>query len=385
MDRDFQATTSHPSAVTGSPVTRPVPHSADVSAAVSLRDVTKRFGSEVVAVDNMNLDIRDGEFFSLLGPSGCGKTTTLRMIAGLEFPTEGSVQIFGEEMGIRPPNKRPVNTVFQSYALFPHMNVADNVGFGLRMRKVDETEIRRTVAETIELVHLKGMDRRRPRELSGGQQQRVALARALVNRPKVLLLDEPLGALDLKLRQAMQRELKEIQNNVGITFIYVTHDQAEALTMSDRIGVMNEGRLVQVGSPEDIYRSPVNLFVARFVGEASFLPGEVAKPGIVQLRGGEMVKVDSELAAGTTVTVALRPEMADIRPSAAEVLAGNNAIDGRVVSAIFQGESMLYEVDVGVSGSFSVHVENLPGRKRWGVGEEVVVEFHPEAALALAQ
>jgi spermidine/putrescine transport system ATP-binding protein len=183
----------------------------------------------------------------------------------------------------------------------------------------------------------------------------------------------------------MQRELKEIQNNVGITFIYVTHDQAEALTMSDRIGVMNEGRLVQVGSPEDIYRSPVNLFVARFVGEASFLPGEVAKPGIVQLRGGEMVKVDSELAAGTTVTVALRPEMADIRPSAAEVLAGNNAIDGRVVSAIFQGESMLYEVDVGVSGSFSVHVENLPGRKRWGVGEEVVVEFHPEAALALAQ
>jgi spermidine/putrescine transport system ATP-binding protein len=385
MDRDFQATTSHPSAVTGSPVTRPVPHSADVSAAVSLRDVTKRFGSEVVAVDNMNLDIRDGEFFSLLGPSGCGKTTTLRMIAGLEFPTEGSVQIFGEEMGIRPPNKRPVNTVFQSYALFPHMNVADNVGFGLRMRKVDETEIRRTVAETIELVHLKGMDKRRPRELSGGQQQRVALARALVNRPKVLLLDEPLGALDLKLRQAMQRELKEIQNNVGITFIYVTHDQAEALTMSDRIGVMNEGRLVQVGSPEDIYRSPVNLFVARFVGEASFLPGEVAKPGIVQLRGGEMVKVDSELAAGTTVTVALRPEMADIRPSAAEVLAGNNAIDGRVVSAIFQGESMLYEVDVGVSGSFSVHVENLPGRKRWGVGEEVVVEFHPEAALALAQ
>jgi spermidine/putrescine transport system ATP-binding protein len=379
MDRDFQATTSHPQAVTGSPVTRPVPHSPDASAAVSLRDVTKRFGSEVVAVDNMNLDIRDGEFFSLLGPSGCGKTTTLRMIAGLEFPTEGSVQIFGEEMGIRPPNKRPVNTVFQSYALFPHMNVAENVGFGLRMRKVDETEIRRTVAETIELVHLKGMDKRRPRELSGGQQQRVALARALVNRPKVLLLDEPLGALDLKLRQAMQRELKEIQNNVGITFIYVTHDQAEALTMSDRIGVMNDG------SPEDIYRSPVNLFVARFVGEASFLPGEVAKPGIVQLRGGEMVKVDSELAAGTTVTVALRPEMADIRPSAAEVVAGNNAIDGRVVSAIFQGESMLYEVDAGVSGSFSVHVENLPGRKRWGVGEEVVVEFHPEAALALAQ
>jgi spermidine/putrescine transport system ATP-binding protein len=347
--------------------------------------VTKRFGPEVVAVDTMHLDIRDGEFFSLLGPSGCGKTTTLRMIAGLEFPTEGSVQIFGEEMGIRPPNKRPVNTVFQSYALFPHMNVADNVGFGLRMRNVDETEIRRKVTEAIELVHLKGMENRKPRELSGGQQQRVALARALVNRPKVLLLDEPLGALDLKLRQAMQRELKEIQNSVGITFIYVTHDQAEALTMSDRIGVMNEGRLIQVGSPEDIYRSPVNLFVARFVGEASFLPGEVANPGIVRLEGGEMVKVDSELAPGTTVTVALRPEMADLRGGGAEVAMGNNAVQGRVVSSIFQGESMLYEVDIGVSGSFTVHVENLPGRKRWQVGEEVTVEFHPEAALALAQ
>ncbi len=385
MDRDLKATTSSPPPVTSSPAPGPEPSSTDTRAAVSLHDVTKKFGSEVVAVDNMNLEIRDGEFFSLLGPSGCGKTTTLRMIAGLEFPTDGSVLIFGEEMGIRPPNKRPVNTVFQSYALFPHMNVADNVGFGLRMKKVDETEIRRKVAEAIELVHLKGMDKRRPRELSGGQQQRVALARALVNRPKVLLLDEPLGALDLKLRQAMQRELKEIQNSVGITFIYVTHDQAEALTMSDRIGVMDQGRLVQVGSPEDIYRSPVNLFVARFVGEASFLPGEVTEPGIVRLSGGEMVKVDSDLARGTNVTVALRPEMADIRPSAADVPAGNNAIDGRVVSAIFQGESMLYEVDVGVSGSFAVHVENLPGRRRWGVGDEVVVEFHPEAALALAQ
>jgi spermidine/putrescine transport system ATP-binding protein len=385
MDPDLRATTSGPRAVTASPLTRSAPHSADGSAAVSLRDVTKRFGSEVVAVDNMNLDIRDGEFFSLLGPSGCGKTTTLRMIAGLEFPTEGSVQIFGEEMGIRPPNKRPVNTVFQSYALFPHMNVTDNVGFGLRMRKVDEAEIRRKVAEAIELVHLKGMDKRKPRELSGGQQQRVALARALVNRPKVLLLDEPLGALDLKLRQAMQRELKEIQNSVGITFIYVTHDQAEALTMSDRIGVMSEGRLVQVGSPEEIYRSPLDLFVARFVGEASFLPGEVAEPGIVQLEGGERVMVDSELAPGTTVTLALRPEMADIRPSAVEVPSGHNAVEGRVVSAIFQGESMLYEVDVGVSGSFAVHVENLPDRRRWEVGEEVVVDFHPDAALALAQ
>ena len=361
------------------------PHRADGVVAVGMRDVTKRFGEEVIAVDSMNLDIRDGEFFSLLGPSGCGKTTTLRMIAGLEFPTEGSVQIFGEEMGIRPPNKRPVNTVFQSYALFPHMNVSENVAFGLRMRRVEDAEIRRKVAEAIELVHMRGMEKRKPRELSGGQQQRVALARALVNRPKVLLLDEPLGALDLKLRQAMQRELKDIQNNVGITFIYVTHDQAEALTMSDRIGVMKEGRLVQVGTPEEIYRSPVNLFVARFVGEASFLPGEVIEPGSIRLSGGELVKVKTDLSPGTVITLALRPEMADIQADVSEVTTGSNAVRGRVTTAIFQGESMLYEVDVGVSGSFSVHVENLPGRTRWATGQDVVVEFHPEAALALAQ
>ena len=354
-------------------------------AAVSLHGVTKQFGEDVVAVDDMDLEIRDGEFFSLLGPSGCGKTTTLRMVAGLEFPTSGSVQIFGEEMGIRPPNKRPVNTVFQSYALFPHMNVADNVGFGLRMRNVEQSELKRKVGEAIELVHLQGMDRRKPKELSGGQQQRVALARALVNRPKVLLLDEPLGALDLKLRQAMQRELKDIQNDVGITFVYVTHDQEEALTMSDRIGVMKEGKLAQIGTPEEIYRSPSNLFVARFVGEASFLPGEVVGTGEVRLKGGEVVKVKTDLASGTEVTLALRPEMADIYPSSAEVPPGNNAIVGRVSEAIFQGESMLYDVDAGVSGSFAVHVENLPGKRRWSKGEQVFVEFHPEAALALAQ
>ncbi|MDK1104096.1 MAG: ATP-binding cassette domain-containing protein, partial [Actinomycetota bacterium] len=206
--------------------------------AVGLYGVTKRFGGDVVAVDNVDLEIREGEFFSLLGPSGCGKTTTLRMIAGLEFPTEGSIRIFGEEMGIRPPNKRPVNTVFQSYALFPHMNVEENIGFGLRMQKVDKKDIRTKVGEAIELVRLSGLEKRRPNALSGGEQQRVALARALVNRPKVLLLDEPLGALDLKLRQAMQLELKDIQTDVGISFVYVTHDQEEALTMSDRIAVM---------------------------------------------------------------------------------------------------------------------------------------------------
>ncbi|MGA7270657.1 MAG: ABC transporter ATP-binding protein [Acidimicrobiia bacterium] len=384
MDSDLGAApvaSRSPDAVVGASTS----HQAHRAVAVAIRDVTKRFGEEVVAVESMNLDIQDGEFFSLLGPSGCGKTTTLRMIAGLEFPTEGSLQIFGEEMGIRPPNKRPVNTVFQSYALFPHMNVFENVAFGLQMRKVDDTEIERKVDEAIELVHLRGMEKRKPRELSGGQQQRVALARALVNRPQVLLLDEPLGALDLKLRQAMQRELKDIQDNVGITFVYVTHDQEEALTMSDRIGVMREGRLAQVGTPEEIYRSPANLFVASFVGEASFLPGEVTQPGAVRLSGGEMVKVNTDLAAGTIVTLVLRPEMADIHAELSEVPSGSNAIGGRVTTTIFQGQSMLYEVAVGESGSFSVRVENLPGRRRWGIGDEVVVQFHPEAALALAQ
>jgi spermidine/putrescine transport system ATP-binding protein len=354
--------------------------------AVSLREVTKRFGEDVLAVADMNLDIADGEFFSLLGPSGCGKTTTLRMIAGLEFPTDGSVQIFGEEMGIRPPNKRPVNTVFQSYALFPHMTVEGNVSFGLRMQKVDSAaEIRRKVAEAIELVHLSGKERRRPKELSGGEQQRVALARALVNRPKVLLLDEPLGALDLKLRQAMQRELKEIQNDVGITFVYVTHDQAEALTMSDRIGVMDQGRLIQVGGSEAIYRAPENLFVARFVGEMSFLDGEITEPGAVRLAGGEVVQAVTNSPKGTKVTLALRPEMAHIFSEPSEVPAGRNAVPGKVAAAIFQGDSMLYEVDLGPSGSVDVHIENLPGTPRWNAGDAVVVDFHPEAALALTE
>lgn len=353
--------------------------------AVGLRGVTKRFGEDVVAVDSLDLEIRDGEFFSLLGPSGCGKTTTLRIVAGLEFPTEGSVQIYGEEMGLRPANKRPVNTVFQSYALFPHMNVEDNVGFGLRMQKVDQAEIRRKVGDAIDLVRMQGMEKRSPKELSGGEQQRVALARALVNRPKVLLLDEPLGALDLKLRQAMQRELKDIQNDVGITFVYVTHDQEEALTMSDRIGVMNEGRLAQVGSSEEVYESPANLFVAGFVGEMNFLPGEIAEPGAVRLRGGEVVQARTISAPGTSVTLTLRPEMVQIYADRSESPGGRNVVAGSVTRVIFQGDAMFYEVDIGVSGSLDVHAENVPGIKRWEVGDEVVVDFHPEAGTALAE
>jgi spermidine/putrescine transport system ATP-binding protein len=351
--------------------------------AVGIHDVTKRFG-DVVAVDSLNLDVADGEFFSLLGPSGCGKTTTLRMIAGLEYPTEGSVTIFDEEMGLRPPNKRPVNTVFQSYALFPHMTVAQNVGFGLEMLDVDATEIATRVSQSIELVRLSGLGDRRPKQLSGGQQQRVALARALVNRPKVLLLDEPLGALDLKLRQAMQLELKEIQREVGITFIYVTHDQEEALTMSDRIGVMNEGRLLQVAPSEEIYERPSTRFVAEFIGETNFISATVDSPGHVRLADGNTVRARTHSAAGTTVTLTLRPEKIDLHHAGDAVPENFNQLNGTVVRRLYFGESLYYEVDFGHT-VVDAREENRPGRKRFNEGEAVVAAFHPESAEALTE
>jgi spermidine/putrescine transport system ATP-binding protein len=353
--------------------------------AVSLHGVTKRFGEDVVAVDDIDLQIQDGEFFSLLGPSGCGKTTTLRMIAGLEFPTEGSIRIFDEEMGLRPPNKRPVNTVFQSYALFPHMNVSENVGFGLKMQKVDDSEVRRRVGEAIDLVRLTGMERRSSKELSGGEQQRVALARALVNRPKVLLLDEPLGALDLKLRQTMQLELKDIQHEVGITFVYVTHDQGEALTMSDRIGVMNEGQLAQVGPAEDVYESPQNLFVAGFVGEMCLLPAVVTEPGSVRLKSGEVIRARTSSPKGAEVTMTIRPEKLHIYSAASEAPPDRNALKGSIVRQTFYGEAMVYEVQIGLANSIEVRVENTPSIRRWSVGDQVVIDFHPEAAMALSE
>ena len=353
--------------------------------AVSLHGVTKRFGEDVVAVDNIDLEIRDGEFFALLGPSGCGKTTTLRMIAGLEFPTEGSVRIHGKEQGLRSPDKRPVNTVFQSYALFPHMNVADNVAFGLRMKKVEDSEVRRRVGEAIDLVRLTGLEERSPKALSGGQQQRVALARALVNRPEVLLLDEPLGALDLKLRQTMQLELKEIQNEVGITFVYVTHDQGEALTMSDRLAVMNAGHLSQVGPAEEVYESPKNLFVAGFVGEMCHLPAVVNDEKTVRLNGGELVGARIDAAKGTDVTLIVRPEKLHLYSNQSEAPSGRNALDGSVVRRTFFGEFMEYEVRIGASGTVEVRVENVPSAHRWEVGDQVAVDFHREAAMALAE
>src|SRR3989337_734170 len=281
--------------------------------AIELRGVTKRFAGDVVALQDVSLQIGDGEFFSLLGPSGCGKTTSLRLMAGFEMPSEGEVVIAGQVQGLTPPFQRPVNTVFQNYALFPHMSVAENVAFGLQMHKVPKAEIGDRVKEALDMVQLPGLERRKPKQLSGGQQQRVALARALVNRPKVLLLDEPLGALDLKLRKAMQLELKALQDRVGITFVYVTHDQEEALTMSDRIAVMNRGRLLQVGTPSEIYERPADRFVADFIGESNFLEGVLLGQDGGRARVAlDTLQVSSAYAerprVGQAVAVAVRPE-----------------------------------------------------------------------------
>jgi spermidine/putrescine transport system ATP-binding protein len=349
--------------------------------AVELTGVTKRFG-DVVAVDEVNLEIGDGEFFSLLGPSGCGKTTTLRMIAGLEFPTEGSVRIYGEAMGLRPPNKRPVNTVFQSYALFPHMTVFKNVAFGLEMQNVDKGDIQQRVKTAVELVRLAGMEQRRPAQLSGGQQQRVALARALVNQPRVLLLDEPLGALDLKLRQAMQVELKELQQRLGISFVYVTHDQEEALTMSDRIGVMHQGKLLQVGTPEEIYEHPRTRFIADFIGETNFVPVTVAGAGEVRLPGGEVVRAVTHATAGTAATLAIRPEKVRLFRADEAVPPGLNCLSGVVKRRVYLGNSLYYHIDVGAATIRSRH-ENAPGVPQLGEGEAVCAAWEPASGEAL--
>jgi spermidine/putrescine transport system ATP-binding protein len=351
--------------------------------AVELRGVVKRF-DEVTAVEGIDLTIHDGEFFSLLGPSGCGKTTTLRMIAGLEFPTEGSIRIHGEEMALRPPNRRPVNTVFQSYALFPHMDVAANVAFGLHMRKLPAAEVRERVAEALALVQLSGLEKRKPKHMSGGQQQRVALARALVNHPQVLLLDEPLGALDLKLRKAMQLELKELQERVGITFVYVTHDQEEALTMSDRIGVMDAGRLLQVGTPEDIYEQPRTRMVADFIGETNFLPVTVARPGIARLGDGTEVAgpVDGDPGSRTTLTV--RPEKMFLVPAEERAPRGHNQIRGEVRRRVYLGNALAYEVELAGQ---RVHIrhENAPAVRRFADGDAVGVRWDPSASAALEE
>jgi spermidine/putrescine transport system ATP-binding protein len=329
--------------------------------AVELQDVVKKFGG-VTAVNHVTVHIKDGEFFSLLGPSGCGKTTTLRMIAGFEMPTSGEVMIGGDYQGYLPAFKRPVNTVFQQYALFPHMTIYQNVAFGLEMKKVPKEETKKRVSESLDMVHLTGMDNRLPKQLSGGQQQRVALARALVNKPKVLLLDEPLGALDLKLRKAMQVELKALQHQVGITFIYVTHDQEEALTMSDRIAVMHNGKLLQVGTPLEIYESPESRFVSDFIGETNYLFGVVSsadgKRVNVKINPELTIKAEShkQLSEGQHVSVALRPEKVRLNVEAGDQ---DNNILADVIDVIFMGSSVIYHLMLPGQVEMQVRQQNV--------------------------
>ena len=350
---------------------------------VELLSVTKRFG-ELVAVDDLSLELAGGEFFTLLGPSGCGKTTTLRMIAGFERPSEGAIRIEGDDVAQLPPHKRPTNTVFQSYALFPHLSVEDNVGFGLRRKRVAKEEIRRRVAAELERVGLAAEAKRRPAQLSGGQQQRVALARALVNLPKVLLLDEPLGALDLKLRKGLQVELKRIQREVGITFVYVTHDQEEALTMSDRIAVMNRGRVEQVGDPEDVYERPATTFVAGFIGVSNLMPGTVAGPGEVRLDQGPTVEARADgLSPGERCQAVVRPEKLRIDAVAPEAASANGAprVEGTVESSLYLGTSTQIAVDLGDGVRMTVLVPNADEAARQrlpGGGARVALSWEPE-------
>ena len=308
---------------------------------IRLRDLCMAFDDEPV-LDHINLYINDKEFLTLLGPSGCGKTTTLRIIGGFTTPVSGDVLFDGVRINDVPPYQRQINTVFQKYALFPHLNVYENIAFGLRMQKLPEAEIKERVMEMLETVSLKGFEHRRPEALSGGQQQRVAIARALVNRPKVLLLDEPLAALDLKLRKDMQIELKRIQQQVGITFIYVTHDQEEALTMSDTIVVMDKGSIQQIGTPEDIYNEPKNAFVADFIGESNIIDGIMPEDNVVQMYGRRFPCLDGGFAPNEAVDVVIRPEDIDIVP------VEQGQLTGTVISVTFKG--MQYDIIVDFRG-----------------------------------
>ncbi|HUI88116.1 MAG TPA: ABC transporter ATP-binding protein [Anaerolineales bacterium] len=362
--------------------------------AIELRDVVKKFvtpeGNELAAVNHVTMQIKNGEFFSMLGPSGCGKTTSLRMIAGFEWPTEGEVYIDGEAQGHKPPFLRPVNTVFQSYALFQHMTVFQNVAFGLEMQHVSTADIKRRVGEALSMVRLTGMDRRYPKQLSGGQQQRVALARSLVKRPKVLLLDEPLGALDLKLRKEMQLELKSLQKEVGITFIYVTHDQGEALTMSDRIAVMNFGRVLQMGPAVEIYERPANRFVADFIGESNFLDGKVRSindsQAVVYVPAWEQELagvITSKVNVGDEVAISIRPEK--IRLSEKSV-SGESGVEGTVVNSTYIGSDTHLYLDVR-GQRLKVWEQNristLDPRAYYQTGQKVRLSLVPENTLVL--
>jgi spermidine/putrescine transport system ATP-binding protein len=361
---------------------------------VHLERVTKRF-HEVTAVDDLSLEINRGEFFSMLGPSGCGKTTTLRMIGGFELPSAGVVRLGEREVTDQPPYRRDVNTVFQNYALFPHLTVFENVAFGLRRRRVDAAEVVRQVGAMLELVELPGYERRRPNQLSGGQQQRVALARALINHPRVLLLDEPLGALDLKLRKAMQIELKRIQTEVGITFIYVTHDQEEAMTMSDRIAVMNHGRIEQLGAPEELYERPTTPFVAGFLGVSNLLDGTVAgREGsllAVKLADGSLLKVPAPNIDGATeVRVGVRPEKLRVSAlndgASATSDSGVNSLDGTILDASYVGVSTQYLVETGAGQHMTVYAQNLETsgtREGLADGQKVRLTWKPQHTFVI--
>jgi spermidine/putrescine transport system ATP-binding protein len=358
------------------------PATDDQPTAIRLVGLTKRFGDKLV-VDHLDLDVHRGEFFSLLGPSGCGKTTTLRMIAGFSDATEGSILLGDTDVTSTPPHKRNVNTVFQSYALFEHLDVAGNVGFGLRRKKLDRATIDRQVAEMLELVQLGDRATAKPRELSGGQKQRVALARALVNRPEVLLLDEPLAALDLKLRHRMQVELKAIQREVGITFVFVTHDQDEALTMSDRVAIMNNGIIEQCGTPEDVYERPRTAFAAGFIGTSNLMTGTWAGDGL-DLAPGVRIPVPGhgELSRGSTLSIAVRPEkiwMYDLEP-------GMVRVAGTVVATVYHGATTQYLVDVAPGVRLTVLEQNLMRARsedRWADGDRVELGWQPEHAVVI--
>jgi spermidine/putrescine transport system ATP-binding protein len=355
--------------------------------AIELAGVAKEFhsGGEVIAaVRTMDLQINEGEFFSMLGPSGCGKTTTMRMIAGFEEPTTGTVWLHGKDVTTDPPNKRNVNMVFQSYALFPHMTVFENVAFGLRRRQVPKSEITAKVGEMLEIVDLAGRENRRPRELSGGQQQRVALARALVNHPRALLLDEPLGALDLKLRQAMQVELKRIQREVGITFVYVTHDQGEALTMSDRIAVMNDGLIEQLASPREIYEHPASRFVAGFIGTSNLLTGTAARVSdahaLIEVSADERIVVpirELPITPGDALEVTIRPEKIELtgeRPPG-----GTCALRGTVSEVVYLGTSTNFTVATTTGAEIVVFQQNSASADvGTGRGDRIWLSWQPQ-------